>query len=129
MSTKKKMPYELGELEQTEDGLVAHVIFDSEEYKVLLTAEVLRYVLDGGFRTRISAAMAGKNSKGQPKGLKEGHIAAQRLVDGIVGRVNKKAEERKAQREAAVAKLREALSGQPEEIVEVAVEQMLAAMA
>lgn len=75
---RSKLPYEITSVE----GDTVSFVFNGKSYTVALTAEMGRYLLDAGLRTRISAAGAGKD-----KGLMEMVQAAENLEKGIVGRV------------------------------------------
>jgi len=75
---KGKLPYAL---KSVKDG-VAVIVFDGKEHTVKLNDGMLKYILDAGFRTRISAAGAGAD-----KGLPEQQKALDNLVKGTFGRV------------------------------------------
>jgi len=127
-SNREVMPYSLKSVEMKEGELVAIVELDSKDYEVALTKGVITYLLDAGFRTRLSAAQAGKEKKLR---LDASKAVLENLTKGVFGRVSRKKEEAAEKRKAAAEKLRVELAGQglPTETIEAVVETMLANMA
>jgi len=81
---RSKLPYKIGEVSKGEVTFT----FDGEEYTVGLSVDMLKYLLDAGLRTRISAAGAGK-MRGLPDMVK----ACEGLAAGKFGRVGFDADE------------------------------------